>query len=165
MNLLSRSASLFASALVLGAAAISAPAAFAADTADVPLAGTVVSTLDITATATGAAGALTLTPGVQQTVKVADLAIVTNNATGYTLTVTPGSNSELNTTGGTTPISYQVAVVGDNATAPTTFTATATTSSSNNTDTPQDLYIQYTPAAALDTGAYTGTIGLSVVDN
>ncbi|MBD2775596.1 hypothetical protein [Iningainema tapete] len=160
----------FVSALVLGATAAFTPAAFAGTTATVPISGTVASTLNISATATAGASTLNLTSG-EKIVKVADLAIDTNNSTGYTLTVSSGNLANPDSA---TPISYQVKVVDGTATAPASgdFTVASGTDLTDGTSVAngagtngKSLYIKYTPAALQDPGNYTGTINLSVADN
>ncbi|MBX5483099.1 MAG: hypothetical protein IRZ16_14840 [Myxococcaceae bacterium] len=153
--------SLFAAVFTLGSAAVAAT---------VNLSGTVASTANVTAVATSSAGALDMGgEGVdigQQIVKVADVTMSTNNATGLTLTVTSGDLSN-----GTDSVAYQVTTVADEAAAPvgadftvpsgTDYTYSNSTSGSED----RDLYIAYTPPILLDPGTYTGTITLTVADN
>lgn len=163
---------LIASGLFIGATAAFSPTAFAATTGTVGLQGTVASTLAIAATATAGATTLNLqgagTAGVQTIVKVADLAIDTNNSTGYTLTVTSGNLVNATTT---TPIAYQVTTVADAATAPVAggFTVASgtnyTVASSAAGSLPKDLYMMHTPAQYQDPGTYTATITVTVADN
>ncbi|MHC5731925.1 MAG: hypothetical protein ACYTXY_49220, partial [Nostoc sp.] len=87
-------------------------------------------------------------------VKVAALAIGTNNEQGYTLTASSGN---LTKTGGTS-IAYQVTSVAATTAAPATGDF-AVASGTNYTvatagagDAPKDLYIKYTPAALQDAG-------------
>lgn len=161
---------LIASGLFIGTAVAFSPTAFAATDATVPLSGTVASTLAITSTATAGASILDLDgdgSAAEHIVKVADLAIATNNEQGYILTVTSGN---LTKTGGT-PIAYKVTTVTDAAAAPATgdFAIASgsnyTVSSTGFGSLPKDLYIQYTPAALQDAGAYVATITLNVADN
>jgi hypothetical protein len=141
-------------------------AAHAATSGSVSLSGTVVSSLAITVTASAAASALDLSGG-EKIVKVADLAMSTNNEQGFTLTTSSGS---LTKSGGTS-IAFQVTTVADAATAPAAgaFTVasgsddTFNTSGAGSSD--RDLYIKYTPASLQDPGTYTGTINLTVSDN
>jgi len=163
---------LIASGLFLGATVAFSPAAFAATDGTVGLSGSVASTLAITAAPTGGATSMNLqgtgTAGVETIIQVADLAIDTNNSTGYTLTVTSGNL--VNTTA-TTPIAYQVTTVADGGTAPVTgaFTVASgtnyTVASSAAGSVPKDLYIKYTPAQYQDPGSYSATINVSVADN
>ncbi|MEH2176696.1 hypothetical protein [Nostoc sp.] len=160
-----------ASALVFGATAAFVPAAFAGTTATVPISGTVTSTLNISAFATTEASSLDLSTPNEAIVKVADLAIDTNNSTGYTLTASSGNLSNPDSA---TPISYQVKVIDGTASAPVTgdFTVASGTDLSYGTSganasstNGKSLYIKYTPAGLQDPGAYNGTINLSVADN
>ncbi len=161
---------LIASGLFIGATAAFSPTAFAATDATVPLSGTVASTLAITSTATAGASTLDLDgdgSAAEHIVKVADLAIATNNEQGYTLTVTSGN---LTKDGGTS-IAYKVTTVDDAAAAPATGAFTIASGTAYTVPTtaagsvPKDLYIQYTPAALQDAGAYVATINLTVADN
>ncbi len=157
-------------ATILLATALAAPVAVAATSGTVTLGGTVASTLAITVSATGAASALDLDgdgSASAHVVQVADLAIATNNETGFTLTATSGS---LTKTGGTS-IAYQVTSVNDAAPAPlalaftvasgSNYTVATSTSGAGN----KDLYILYTPLALQDPGTYAGSITLTVSDN
>ena len=155
------------SSLVLGATTLFSSKAMA-DT--VTLGGSVVSTLTLVTTPTAAAIALPLSTGTQQIVQVADLAISTNEALGYTLTATSGNLAKA---GGTTSIAYQVTttadavtvVAGDFAIASgTNYTFASTAANAVGTGS-RDLYIRYTPAALQDPGAYAGTITVTVADN
>ncbi len=144
--------------------------AMAGTTANVPLSGTVTSTLDVAATPTAAATTLVLSSGTEQIVQIADIVMHTNNEQGYTLTANQDS---LTKTGGTA-IPYQVVVVNDGAAAPLTA-AFAVASGTNYTYATaaanaaaagaRDLYLRYTPAALQDPGTYTGTVTLTVADN
>lgn len=156
----------FALCGLLSAAALLSSAAFADTTASVTLGGTVTSSLSIAATPTAAASTLDLSGG-QKVVKVADLAIGTNNEQGLTLTATSG---DLTKAGGTS-IAFQVHTVADGAGAPAAgafvvasgvdYTAGSVAAGSYD----RDLYILYTPAALQDPGAYAGSISLTVTDN
>jgi hypothetical protein len=161
---------LIASGLFVGAAVAFSPTAFAGTTDSVILAGTVASTLDIAATPTTGAGSaadLLLTGASEKIVKVADLAITTNNSTGYTLTATEGNLSD-GAHGDT--IAYKVATVVHGNTAPQAtdfngssgfYTDSTTTTAGSN---PKDLYIKYTPSATQAAGTYGATITLNVAD-
>ena len=159
---------LIASGLFIGAAVAFSPTAFAGTTDSVTLAGTVASTLDIAATPTNAASGLILTGATEKIVKVADLAITTNNTTGYTLMASEGNLSD-GAHGDT--IAFQSASVADGATAPLAadFTGTAGSFTDSSTTTSgshdKDLYIKYTPSATQAAGIYGGTINLTVTDN
>ncbi|MEH2361152.1 hypothetical protein [Nostoc sp.] len=162
---------LIASGLFIGTAVAFSPTAFAGTTAgNVVLAGTVASTLDMTATRTtgpGNADQLVLTGDgtTAITVKVADLAITTNNTTGYTLTATEGNLTD----GHNDTIAYKLASVnaGDTTTTPNfsgtgaLYTDSSTTTAGAN---PKDLYIKYTPSAIQQAGTYGATIILAVTD-
>jgi hypothetical protein len=156
---------------VPAAVAVLSPAAAANTSSTVNLSGTVDSTLELTSAPTAAATALPLNTAAQQTVHVSDLTITTNNAQGYTLNVT--GNSQLTKATGETPIDFVVGSVddaGDGTTAvfvtPNgTAQAIDSTTTAGTGTTQQDLYIQYTPAALQDPGAYNATITLAVVDN
>ncbi|HEY9627567.1 MAG TPA: hypothetical protein V6C84_09720 [Coleofasciculaceae cyanobacterium] len=154
---------LVASTLILAGAVVAAPAM--ADT--VNLGGSIADTSAVTSTATGAAGTLNLygagTAQNNVVVKVADMALITNNTAGVTLTAT----GDAGLTNGTSNLPYQVLIVADNATAP------ADTAFSDDVDdvdvtnfvagaAARDLYIEYDAPALLDFGAYTGVITVSV---
>jgi hypothetical protein len=100
-------------------------------------------------------------------VKVADLALSTDNSRGLTLTISSGS---LTKTGGTS-IPFQVTTVANGAGTPSTAAFT-TPAGSNYTfsavlgdTTARDLYIKYTSAVLQDPGAYNAAISLVVTDN
>ncbi|MEH1912351.1 hypothetical protein [Nostoc sp.] len=163
---------LIASGLFIGTAVAFSPTAFAGTSDTVVLAGTVASTLTITATrktGAGFANLLVLTGASEKIVKVADLAITTNNTTGYTLTASEGNLTD-GAHGDT--IAFQSATVADNATAPqsTDFTGTLgvftdATSITTAGENDKDLYIKYTPSATQQAGTYGATITLNVADN
>ncbi|MHC5777356.1 hypothetical protein [Nostoc sp.] len=160
---------LIASGLFIGTAVAFSPTAFASNTGSVTLGGTVTTTLAIVSTPKSAATALTLTGDGSTAiiVQVADLAITTNNTTGYTLTASEGDLSDPH---GDT-IAFKSASVVDAATAPIAadFTGTAGLFTDASTTTPgsnpKDLYIMYTPSATQAAGTYGGTITLNVADN
>jgi hypothetical protein len=135
----------------------------------VSLSGTVTTTLSIDATDTAGATALDIDgegSAGEHIVKVADVAMTTNNEQGLTLTFSGGN---LTKTGGTS-IAYRVVTVADGASAPVTgdsgWAAGSTTfQTSAAGDSARDLYIKYTPAALQDPGTYTGSISLSISDN
>ncbi len=157
---------LIASTLVVAGSVLASPAM--ADT--VNLGGSVANTTAVTSTATGGAGTLSLygvgTAQNNVVVKVADLALTTNNTTGVTVTATPDAGL----TNGTSTLAYQVLIVGDAASAPadTAFAAGADTDNVNDFSggaSARDLYIEYDAPALLDPGAYTGVITVSVTAN
>lgn len=125
----------------------------------------------ITATATTTASALLLDgedDASEHIIKVADLAISTDNSTGLSLTVSSGN---LTKTDGITPIAFQITTVADGAPAPASgefitpsgSNYTASTSTAGQAD--KDLYIKYTLAALQDPGPYSAAISLIVTDN
>ena len=155
------------SSLVLGATTLFSAKAMANTSGSVTLNGTVASTLALVITTLPEAGALPLNGSTQQIVRVAGLAISTNNEQGYTVTATSG---DLTRTGGT-PIAYRVTTTADGGTAPAsggfavashTFASSAANALNTNG---RDLYIMYTPAALQDPGLYGGTITVSVINN
>jgi hypothetical protein len=170
MSLQSIRRAIVASGLVIGAVAALSPAAFAGTTAGtVNVSGTVTSTLDMAANATAGAASLPLDSATEQIVKIADLAINTNNNTGYTLTVDSGN---LTKAGGAN-IPFQVAVTDDNTAAATgDFTVASGTGYTNATNAAnaagsngKDLSIKFTPGGLQDPGAYSATVNLTVADN
>ena len=153
-----------ASSLVVAGSMLAAPAM--ADT--VNLGGSVADTSAVTSSPTAEAAALSLYGvGTAQTnvvVKVADLALITNNTTGVTLTAA----GDAGLTNGTSTLPYQVLIVADAATAPadTAFASATDTDTVNDFVSgaaARDLYIEYDAPALLDSGAYTGAITVSVV--
>ncbi|MBA3463589.1 MAG: hypothetical protein H0T46_26770 [Deltaproteobacteria bacterium] len=124
------------------------------------------STLAITSTATAAASTLDLSTG-QKIVQVADLAMITNNDQGLTLTATSGN---LTKTGGAS-IAFQVNAVADTAACVeadflvASGTNYVVSQSSTGGAIAKDLYIMYTPGATQDPGDYAGSISLTVSDN
>ena len=140
----------------------------AATSANVNLGGTVASTLAIVSVPTAAAtNLLGLGAGaVEVIVKVSDLAITTNNSTGYTLTAT---STGLLTKGAVGPdIVFTMTTVLDGVAAPLTGVAVASPYVFDSTAAgavPLDLYIAYTPAAVQDPGDYAGSIALIVTDS
>lgn len=150
---------------LLGALTL-ATSALAASSGTVAIGGTVTTTAAVdVGTPLTEATALDLNTASQQVVKVADLTVSTNNATGLTLTVSSGNMVKGD---GNTPIPYQVTTVADEAQQPTSFAVasgtpyTVTTSAAGVV--PLDLYVAYTPAENQDPGAYSATINLSVTD-
>ncbi len=156
---------LIASTLVVAGAALATPAK--ADT--VNLGGSVASTSAVTSTATAEASTLNLYgAGTAQTnvvVKVADMALITNNTAGVTLTATGDGGL----TNGTSTQVYQVLIVADAAAPPADSAFSSATDAKSVTDfvsgaAARDLYIEYDAPALLDPGAYTATITVSVAD-
>jgi hypothetical protein len=144
--------------------------AHGATTGEVSLSGTVSSTLAITVTPTEDASALGLDgagSATEHIVKIADLAISTNNEQGFLLTVSSGNIAK----SGGSAIAYQVTTVADGASAPATgaflvasgesYTVSTTAAGAGN----KDLYIKYTPATLQDPGNYAATVNLTVTDN
>jgi hypothetical protein len=151
---------------LVSSAALLSSAAFADTTASVTLGGTVTSSLAITSTPTAAASTLDLSGG-EKLVKVADLAIGTNNEQGLTLSATSG---DLTKAGGTA-IAFQVHTVADGAGAPIAGAFVVASGTDYDVGSlaagafDRDVYILYTPAALQDPGAYSGSISLTVTDN
>ncbi|MBE9076004.1 hypothetical protein IQ241_01615 [Romeria aff. gracilis LEGE 07310] len=150
---------------LVGAIAFSAPAF--ADT--VNLSGTVASTSSVTSTATAGATTLSLagqgTAAADTVVKVADMALSSNNSQGVTLAAAAGGSL----TNGTGSLAYQVLIVADGAATPVATDFTATSDSKSVTDfasgvAARDLYIEYDAPALLDPGTYTSTITVTVTD-
>ena len=158
----------FAPAAAVLAVGLMVPALASAGTEDtVSLGGSVSSTLSLDATDTTEASNLDLTTNSEQIVKVADIAMSTNNSAGLQLTASSGNltNADSQT------IAFKVTTVDDAAAAPATgdFTVASgtnyTASSNAAGDWPKDMYIAYTPAALQDPGTYSATISLTVSDN
>lgn len=125
----------------------------------------------ITSSTTSVASNLTLDgegSASEHIIKVADLAISTDNSTGLSLTVSSGN---LTKAAGITPIAFQVTTVADRAPAPASgefitpsgSNYTASTATTGQAD--KDLYIKYTSAALQDPGPYSVAISLIVTDN
>ena len=154
--------------LVVGTLAFSGAAAFA-DT--INLGGTVSNYSTISSTATAGAGSLNLygegTATANVVVKVADIALTSNNTEGVELK----AEADSALTGGTNGVTlaYQVKLVDDNAAAPAAgvFSATSDTVNVDNTDfssnaANQDLYIEYDGPEYLDPDTYSSTITMTV---
>ncbi len=141
-------------------------AAVAATGGSVVLTGSVTSTVALVVTPGGNTG-LVLQGAAQRIVKVAGLAMTTNDDQGLLLTVTSGSMVKA----GGEDIVFQVQTVVGGATAPlavafdvesgTDYEVGTTAAGPVN----KDLYIMYTTVASQDPGAYEGTINLTVEDN
>jgi hypothetical protein len=147
-------------------AAILTPALAQADTnAQVDLSGSVESTLAIVATNANNTS-LPLSAATEQTIKVATLAMGTNNSTGLTLHATW---ADLDKADHVTPVAFASATTALNASDATGATFTASDSDLFDTTVAgaasQALWIRYTPATFQDPGDYTSFISLSVSDN
>jgi hypothetical protein len=157
---------LIASTLVIAGSVLATPAM--ADT--VTLGGSVASTSVVSSAATIAASALNLYgAGTAQTnvvVKVADMALITNNTAGVTLTAA----GDAGLTNGTSTQVYQVLIVADAAAPPAATDFTSATDAKSVTDfsvggaAARDLYIEYDAPALLDPGTYAAVITVSVAD-
>jgi hypothetical protein len=148
---------------VIFAMLASGSAAVAATSDVVNIGGHVSSSLSVAATPTSGVSTLDLSGG-EKIVKIADVAMGTNNETGLTLTVTPHPMTK---TGGTT-ITVKVTTVDDGDDPPLTgafSTGAFEVGSSGSGPFAQDLYIKYTPLNLQDPGDYAGTVDLSVSDN
>lgn len=158
---------LVSSGLVV-ATSFMASAAFAGTTGSIPLSGTVATTLEMVSTPT-ANTSMNLTTASVQRVKVGDITMGTNNATGLTLALDGGVT--FTNANAKTPITVGVAVLAGNApTTPTTGYTTSTGSliaptAAQAVTTPYSLFVEYTPAALQDPAAYSATVNLTVTDN
>jgi hypothetical protein len=101
-------------------------------------------------------------------VKIAEVSLTTDAATGMTVAITSGSLAKLD---GSTPVSFRVVLV-DRAASPPSAAAFTTqsgtpylfsTSAAGSVE--KDAYIKYTPAALQDPGAYAASVAIDVVDN
>lgn len=124
----------------------------------------------LTTNATATAGQLDLDgEGSASThvVKVADIVLSTDSASGLTLTISSGDIDRIDGQ----PIPFQVTTVANNASPPTNgdfstpsgndyMYATGAAGTEN-----RDVYIRYTPLPFQDPGSYAGPIDLSVTDN
>lgn len=152
--------------LIIAASVALGPSAFADPTASISLGGEVEPSLAMTVLDTAIVELLDLSGG-EKIVKVADIAMSTNNEQGLTLTVTSGS---LTKTGGTA-IPFQVSTVDDAASPPASgdfLVSSGTSYTVGSIDAgvlDVDLYIKYSPATLQDPGYYDGTIDLTVSDN
>ena len=121
----------------------------------------------LTSTATSIASNLTLDGrGSASThiIKVADIALTTDNSTGLSLFVSAGSITKP----GGSSIVYEVTTVLDGAAPPAdndfssgNYTVSTSTSGTVN----KDVYIKYTPVTLQDPGNYSAAISLVVTDN
>jgi len=101
-------------------------------------------------------------------VKVADMALTTNNTEGVTLTATAAGDLDISG-GGSTPLTYNVKIVGDEAAQPLAADFTGTSDSVTVNDfvsgaSARDLYIEYDAPALLDPGNYISHITVTVLD-
>ncbi len=145
---------LIASTLVVAGAMLANPVK--ADT--VILGGEVESTSAVTSSPTPEATALNLhgegTAQADVVVKVADMALITNNTEGFVLTALP----------------YRVLIVANDATAPAAAAITDVEDDEDVTNfvagaAARDLYIEYDAPALLDVGDYAATITVTLLDN
>jgi hypothetical protein len=140
-------------------------AAFAGtDSTNIIIGGTVAPVIDIEATATSDAAQLPLSTAGQQTLKIADLTLNSNNYGGVTVTVTSTNNGQLVDSGNPeNAVLYQIDVVGDGGT-PDNFrflNAFSQSVTAPNTD----LYIRFTNLSVPKQGTYNDTITITVADN
>ncbi|MEH1917838.1 hypothetical protein [Nostoc sp.] len=162
---------LIASGLFISAAVAFSPTAFAAPTDTVNLSGEIATQATIEATDTAGATALNLggegTIVTDAVVKVADLTMSTNNASGLKISLVGGTLIGT-LTGIGTPITYQVAVATNGQT-PATGDYSANISGLSVSNSPaeveKDLYIRYSAPAINDPDTYEGSILLTVADN
>jgi hypothetical protein len=112
---------------------------------------------------------MNLTTASVQRVKVADVTMGTNNATGLKLVF--DSDVAFVNANAKTPIAVGVQVLaGASPTTPTSAYITSagtlvTETAAQAVNTPYSLFVEYTPAALQDPGAYSASIGLTVTDN
>lgn len=151
-----------------------APAAFAdTDSNSIGVSGTVPSIIAITATQTAAATALPLSTGGDQTAKIADVSITSNNTAGITITATSTNNGILqSSTNVSDTVEYQIAIVNDGSATPTSYTNLSSLSQSETSGFSQttgvkelDLYIKVANPTLPKRGNYIDTITLTVADN
>lgn len=164
---------LIASTLMVAGSVLANPAMAAPEV--INLGGSVTDVSSVTPTATPAAAALVLGgTGSAQTdvfIKVADLALFTNQASGVTLTATGGSGAQLiNSSNNATPVDYVVLITADQATevnaasfgGATGTDSDAVTDFDSSGNSARDLYIMYSTDALLDPGTYSGSITVTV---
>lgn len=100
-------------------------------------------------------------------VKVADLHIATDNAQGFTLTITPDRLTKVNGT----DIEFEVVTVADGESSPSTSAFTVSSGHNYTYSTDQagagdrDLYIRYIPHIFQDPGVYIAAIQITVINN
>jgi hypothetical protein len=101
-------------------------------------------------------------------VKIAEISLTTNAASGLTATITSGSLVKLDSS---TPVVFRIVLVDRDASPPSSaaFTIPSGTpylySTSAAGSVEKDAYIKYTPAALQDPGFYTASVEIDVVDN
>jgi hypothetical protein len=101
-------------------------------------------------------------------VKIADISASTASTGGFTMSISSGN---LTKGDGSTPVAFQVVLVAQGASAPSSSaftTASGTTyrlitSDAGSVD--RDLYIKYTPASLQDPGTYSAAVQIQVQDN
>jgi hypothetical protein len=165
---------LIASTLVIAGAALATPA-HAGLTDDVPLEGTVASTTAITATPTGAAGALNLggegAAANNVVVNVATLDILSNNTAGVRVTATAAGS--LTSLASTEALAYRVRIdaVGATPDGATDFAGISDTDdvlrgAGGLVDgvASRELFIEYDAPSVLDAATYTSNITVVVAD-
>ncbi len=154
--------------LAAGTLVFGSTAAFA-DT--INLSGSVANYSTISSIATAGAGSLDLhgvgTATADVVVKVADIALTSNNTEGVVLKATADTPLTGGVNGDT--LTYQVKLMDNDATAPlaAAFSATSDTVNVDNTDfssnaAAQDLYIEYDGPEYLDPDTYSSTITMTV---
>jgi hypothetical protein len=166
---------LVASGLVIATSGFMASAAFAVDPTDnVVLQGTVTSTLAMSATEVAGASTINLAPAQSNIeLKVADIAMGTNNSSGLSLKIDTGSSFSLATTQGATSVPFTVgSILGDGSSVkPLAYKSTVNdvllnTGSATAPNTAYSLFITYTTDPAFqDPGVYNATIKLVASDN
>jgi hypothetical protein len=135
-----------------------------------PWAAPALSAPSITVSAVAAAASLPLDgEGSASThiVKVGDLAMATDGAAGFTVSIT---STSLTKGDQRTPIAFQVALVDDDVVpAAAAFTVASgdilvhTTAAAGAVN--KDLYIKYLPATRQDPGSFSATVHVTIADN
>ena len=158
---------LIASSLILSPLATMGfqSAAFAGNaTTNIILSGTVAPIISIAATATSDAEQLPLSTAGQQTVKIADLTLNSNNFSGVTVTVSSTNSGRLvDSNEPENAVLYQIALIPDNGT-PGGFDSLSSFSQSVLLS-QTDLYIQFNNPSVPKQGNYSDTITVTVSDN
>ncbi|MBE9058940.1 hypothetical protein [Sphaerospermopsis sp. LEGE 08334] len=158
---------LIASSLILSplAAIGFQSAAFAGtDSTNIIIGGTVAPVIDIEASATADAAQLPLSTAGQQTVKIADLTLNSNNFSGVTLTLSSTNGGLLvDSNDPENAVYYEVDLTGNDG-QPGAFRAL--NAFSQSVGSPQtDLYIRISNPNVPKQGNYSDTITLTVTDN